>query len=231
MDMREVVAGGMSGLEKLINKIPGYHGYKEKEMRRDADKLLRDHIYGVLTEQRQPDLGEHAGRFHPTPGNDEVSRLSETRRAGLLSAELQRKVGFNSGAEIAVITVVEPPATLFSLLIEQIAHHPPFALPVHASQEVEKHQVFGGNGHVGFQLQPPVSLRVLGFQKEPGRLLHHLLNPHQPWFFDAQVGSRRPSVPQTGGVGWTFAENRARWCRLSLLFLPARCHTIALCTV
>ena len=66
MDMRDVVAGGMSGFEKLIGKIPGYKGYKEKEMRREADKLLRDHIYGVLTEQRrriediQGDLGiEH----------------------------------------------------------------------------------------------------------------------------------------------------------------------------
>jgi hypothetical protein len=63
MDMREVVSGGMSGLEKLISKIPGYSGYKEKEMRREADKLLRDHIYGALTEQRrriediQSDLG------------------------------------------------------------------------------------------------------------------------------------------------------------------------------
>ena len=52
MDMRDVVEGGQSKLEKLLNKIPGYGGYKEKEMRRDADKLLRDHIYGVLTEQR-----------------------------------------------------------------------------------------------------------------------------------------------------------------------------------
>jgi len=43
----------MSGLEKLISKIPGYAGYKEKEMRREADKLLRDHIYGVLAEQRR----------------------------------------------------------------------------------------------------------------------------------------------------------------------------------
>ena len=53
MDMRDVVAGGMSGLEKLAAKIPGYRGYKEKEVRREADKLLRDHIYGVLTEQRR----------------------------------------------------------------------------------------------------------------------------------------------------------------------------------
>jgi hypothetical protein len=53
MDMRDVVAGGMGGLEKLVAKIPGYSGYKEKEMRREADKLLRDHIYSVLGEQRR----------------------------------------------------------------------------------------------------------------------------------------------------------------------------------
>ena len=63
MDLRDVVTEGMSGFEKLVAKIPGYKGYKEKEMRREADKLLRDHIYGVLTEQRrriedvQSDLG------------------------------------------------------------------------------------------------------------------------------------------------------------------------------
>jgi hypothetical protein len=63
MDMRDVVAGGMSGLEKLVAKIPGYRGYKEKEVRREADNLLRDHIYRVLSEQRrriediQADLG------------------------------------------------------------------------------------------------------------------------------------------------------------------------------
>jgi hypothetical protein len=66
MDLRDVVTEGMSGFERLVAKIPGYKGYKEKEMRREADKLLRDHIYGVLTEQRrriediQGDLGvEH----------------------------------------------------------------------------------------------------------------------------------------------------------------------------
>lgn len=29
-------------LERLIGKIPGYRGYKEKEMRREADQLLRE---------------------------------------------------------------------------------------------------------------------------------------------------------------------------------------------
>lgn len=38
----------MSGFEKLLAKIPGYKGYKEKELRREADKMLRDHIAGRM---------------------------------------------------------------------------------------------------------------------------------------------------------------------------------------
>jgi hypothetical protein len=53
MDMRDVVEGGMSGFEKILDKIPGFGGYRKKERRRDADKLLRDHIYGLMTEQRR----------------------------------------------------------------------------------------------------------------------------------------------------------------------------------
>ena len=38
-------------LEKLIGKIPGYKGYKEKEMRREADRLLREALVRDLTLQ------------------------------------------------------------------------------------------------------------------------------------------------------------------------------------
>jgi phenylacetate-coenzyme A ligase PaaK-like adenylate-forming protein len=37
----------------LVSKIPGYHGYKEKENRRAADKLLRDQLTKQLDEQRR----------------------------------------------------------------------------------------------------------------------------------------------------------------------------------
>jgi hypothetical protein len=53
MDMRDTVESELSGFEKILDKIPGFGGYRKKERRRDADKLLRDHIYGVLTEQRR----------------------------------------------------------------------------------------------------------------------------------------------------------------------------------
>jgi hypothetical protein len=53
MDLREKVAGALGGLEQLVVKIPGYKGYKEKEMRREADKLLREHLARQFEEQRR----------------------------------------------------------------------------------------------------------------------------------------------------------------------------------
>lgn len=41
------------GLEDLMGKIPGYRGYKEKELRREADKLLRMQVAGQLDDQRK----------------------------------------------------------------------------------------------------------------------------------------------------------------------------------
>ena len=44
MSHLDKITDEMSGFEKLLAKIPGYKGYKEKELRREADKMLRDHI-------------------------------------------------------------------------------------------------------------------------------------------------------------------------------------------
>lgn len=48
MSLLDQVKDQMSGFEQLVAKIPGYKGYKEKELRREADKLLRDHIVNRL---------------------------------------------------------------------------------------------------------------------------------------------------------------------------------------
>jgi len=44
MSLLDNIKGKMSSLEGLVGKIPGYKGYKDKELRREADKLLRDSI-------------------------------------------------------------------------------------------------------------------------------------------------------------------------------------------
>ena len=81
MDLRDVVADGMSGLEKLIAKIPGYKGYKEKELRREADKLLRDHIYSVLNEQRR--------RIEDIQGNLGIEQIEFVEKIGTARRRLQ----------------------------------------------------------------------------------------------------------------------------------------------
>jgi len=58
MDLRQKVTEALGGLEQLVAKVPGYKGYKEKEMRREADKLLREQLARQFEEQRRriPDL-------------------------------------------------------------------------------------------------------------------------------------------------------------------------------
>jgi hypothetical protein len=52
-DLLNTVEAGLGGLEGLAAKIPGYKGYKQKELRREADKLLRTVMAGKLDDQRQ----------------------------------------------------------------------------------------------------------------------------------------------------------------------------------
>jgi hypothetical protein len=68
MSLLDQVKDQMSGFEQLVAKIPGYKGYKEKELRREADKLLRDHIVNRMrTVKTQLDGLQHdligAGKF------------------------------------------------------------------------------------------------------------------------------------------------------------------------
>ncbi len=57
-DLYEQIKGDRGRIESFLGNIPGYEGYKEKEMRRAADKLLRDALARRLEEQlrRLPDI-------------------------------------------------------------------------------------------------------------------------------------------------------------------------------
>ena len=39
---------GQNFLEKIMNAIPGFKGYRDKELRRDADRLQREHVAAQL---------------------------------------------------------------------------------------------------------------------------------------------------------------------------------------
>jgi hypothetical protein len=50
-DLTEKVQASQSEFEALVSKVPGYAGYKQKEQRREADKLLRLHVARQYEEQ------------------------------------------------------------------------------------------------------------------------------------------------------------------------------------
>lgn len=52
MDPIEKAKQSMGGLEGAISGLPGIKGYREKEMRRDADKLVRDKLAQRLSAVR-----------------------------------------------------------------------------------------------------------------------------------------------------------------------------------
>jgi hypothetical protein len=83
-DLRERVQAGQTGaLEGILNAIPGYGGYRDKQLRRDADRLLREHIATELAQQgrKLPDLQRQliaAGQLRLVDDLERVARRLQT---------------------------------------------------------------------------------------------------------------------------------------------------------
>lgn len=45
--------GGQNALEQIMNAIPGFKGYREKELRRDSDRAQREHLARALGENKK----------------------------------------------------------------------------------------------------------------------------------------------------------------------------------
>jgi hypothetical protein len=78
-DLRDRVRHDENAVQKLADKIPGFKGYHEQEIRRSADKLLRDHLAGLLDQVRQRLFrfqGElkSRGEFKPMTDLDRLGR-------------------------------------------------------------------------------------------------------------------------------------------------------------
>jgi len=51
-DIREDIRAGENNLEKLARQVPGFAGYKEREARRNADKIQRTFLAEELSRER-----------------------------------------------------------------------------------------------------------------------------------------------------------------------------------
>ena len=50
MSILDKARAGQNFLEQIANAIPGFKGYREKELRRDADRVEREHLASQLEE-------------------------------------------------------------------------------------------------------------------------------------------------------------------------------------
>jgi len=66
-------------LERIANKIPGFKGYRERELRRDADTLQREHLASLL-EKTKRTLNEAANAATRGGGLDVINDVETARK-------------------------------------------------------------------------------------------------------------------------------------------------------
>ncbi len=75
-DLREKIDEGENWYQKLIEKIPGFAGYFEREKRRTADKLLRGYLANRLRESKDT-LMKRANDLFKAHDFDTLNELNE----------------------------------------------------------------------------------------------------------------------------------------------------------
>jgi hypothetical protein len=70
---------GHNALERLMNAIPGFKGYREKELRRDADRLQREHLAARLDGIKKP-LNQLAANATRSGSLDVINDIETARK-------------------------------------------------------------------------------------------------------------------------------------------------------
>ena len=91
-DFRERIESDENAFQQLLNVIPGFDGYREREIRRTADKLVRECLVEELDRTRKS-LGKivgqwaKAGRLEELDDIDRLSRLLGKARDNIRFAD------------------------------------------------------------------------------------------------------------------------------------------------
>jgi hypothetical protein len=70
---------GQNVLERLANSIPGFQGYREKELRRDADRLQREHLASRLDEAKKS-LNDASAEVSRSGDLDAINQIETARK-------------------------------------------------------------------------------------------------------------------------------------------------------
>ena len=77
--IHDTARGGQNPLERLMNVLPGFKGYREKELRRDTDRILRDHIAARLDLMKKA-LNDAAAAASRSGGMDAINDIETARK-------------------------------------------------------------------------------------------------------------------------------------------------------
>ena len=77
--IHDAARGGQNVLERLMNALPGFKGYREKELRRDADRILRDHLAARLDLLKKA-LNEAADAVTRSGALDAINDIETARK-------------------------------------------------------------------------------------------------------------------------------------------------------
>ena len=77
--IHEAARTGQNFLERIMNALPGFKGYREKELRRDADRILRDHLASRLDLLKKP-LNDAAAAATRAGGLDVINDIETARK-------------------------------------------------------------------------------------------------------------------------------------------------------
>lgn len=77
--IHDTARGGQNVLERLMNALPGFKGYREKELRRDADRILRDHLAARLDLLKKP-LNDAAAAATRSGALDAINDIETARK-------------------------------------------------------------------------------------------------------------------------------------------------------
>jgi len=79
MSTLDKARAGQNALERIMNAIPGFKGYREKELRRDADRIQREHLAGRLEECKQT-LNHWAAEASRSGALDAINDIETARK-------------------------------------------------------------------------------------------------------------------------------------------------------
>ena len=181
---------------------------------------------GKLAEQRQVKLAVGVHPRDAAEPQDVGARFLHEGRIGAVPGELEREVGFDAGVDLARAAVVDIPAAIGELALQDVLRATALQRLVHFPQPVHEKHVIGAKGAIDHQLADPVAVGLLLAEEvalgEADGLVHLLVSrePGRRFLRDPRqrddVGGRVTHARGSGRLGGRlrFFAGQSGRCRM-----------------